>query len=52
LRFVQWTELSYGFEFQDNFAVHDDIREIAGLEFDIAVSDRQTDLLGERDSGF
>jgi hypothetical protein len=48
---MQRREMLDGFEFQNDLAIHDDIRQIAGFDLDIIVSDWQANLLGKRDTG-
>src|ERR1019366_1365162 len=48
-RFMQWTELFDCLEFRNDFATHDDIRQI--VRVDLVVPDRQANLLAERDPG-
>jgi hypothetical protein len=38
-------------ESHDDLATHREIRDLAGLDFDIVVADRQADLVAEWDAG-
>ena len=51
LRLVQGVESLDGFQLKNDFAVYDDIRQIAGFEFDVALPDRQGNLFAEWNPG-
>jgi hypothetical protein len=48
---VERHEMFDSLEFHEDLTTHDEIREIAGLDFEIIIADRQTDLQAEWDAG-